>query len=62
MNLPVAPPSIATDAFLAAMSIDKKVIAGEIRLVLLRGIGDAEVTSAYPQDEMRSLLAKQLGH
>jgi 3-dehydroquinate synthase len=62
LNLPVAPPAIATDDFMAAMAIDKKVVAGEIRLVLLRGIGAAEVTADYPAAEMRSLLARQLGH
>ena len=62
LNLPVKPPAIATDAFRAAMSIDKKVIAGEIRLVLLRGIGAADVTADYPSDEMLRLLDQQLGH
>ncbi|MGI9342487.1 MAG: 3-dehydroquinate synthase [Gammaproteobacteria bacterium] len=62
MNLPVAPPRIATDAFTAAMAIDKKVVAGRIRLVLLRGIGDAEITADFPADEMTALLAGQLGH
>jgi 3-dehydroquinate synthase len=62
MNLPVAPPRIVTDDFLAAMSMDKKVIGGAIRLVLLRRIGDAEVTAAYPADDMAALLAQQLGH
>jgi len=62
LNLPVKPPKITTDAFRAAMSIDKKVIAGEIRLVLLRGIGAAYVTSDYPSDEMVRLLDQQLGH
>ncbi|MFW2405711.1 MAG: 3-dehydroquinate synthase [Gammaproteobacteria bacterium] len=61
LNLPVAPPAIAIADFLAAMSIDKKVVAGEIRLVLLKGIGDAFVTADYPRDEMESLLARQLG-
>jgi 3-dehydroquinate synthase len=61
MNLPVAPPPIAADDFMAAMSIDKKVVAGEIRLVLLRGIGDAEVTADYPRDMMLALLERQLG-
>ena len=62
MNLPVAPPSIAVDEFMAAMAIDKKVVAGEIRLVLLKGIGAADVTADYPMDEMVSLLGRQLGH
>lgn len=61
-RLPVAPPDIATDDFVAAMSIDKKVVAGEIRLVLLNGIGAAQVTADYPYGEMVGLLATQLGH
>ncbi|MBT8443760.1 MAG: 3-dehydroquinate synthase [Gammaproteobacteria bacterium] len=61
LKLPVAPPSIAVGDFLAAMSIDKKVVAGEIRLVLMNGIGDAFVTADYPRDEMEALLARQLG-
>jgi len=62
LALPVAPPAIAVDDFIAAMSIDKKVVGGEIRLVLLRGIGAAEVTANYPADAMQALLRKQLGH
>ena len=61
LKLPVSPPAIGVDDFLAAMSIDKKVVGGEIRLVLLNGIGAAEVTSDYPTDEMRALLGQQLG-
>jgi 3-dehydroquinate synthase len=61
LNLPIAAPPITPQEFLAAMSIDKKVIAGEIRLVLLNAIGDAYVTADYPRDEMESLLARQLG-
>lgn len=61
LKLPVAPPPVAMPDFLAAMSIDKKVVAGEIRLVLMNGIGDASVTADYPRDEMESLLARQLG-
>jgi len=62
LALPVAPPAIAVDDFIAAMSIDKKVVGGEIRLVLLRGVGAAEVTANYPADAMQALLRKQLGH
>jgi 3-dehydroquinate synthetase len=45
---------------MAAMAIDKKVIAGEIRLVLLNGIGDAEVTADYSAGELRAQVAQQL--
>lgn len=60
MNLPTEPPAINADDFLAAMSIDKKVIGGQIRLVLLNGIGSAEVTADYSVADMTALLAKQL--
>jgi len=62
MNLPIAPPAINIDEFMGAMAIDKKVVAGEIRLVLLHDIGAAEVTSEYPTDAMVALLERQLGH
>jgi len=60
LQLPTASPNIAVDAFMAAMSIDKKVIAGEIRLVLLRAIGHAEVTADYPSPDLLALLTEQL--
>jgi 3-dehydroquinate synthase len=61
LQLPTTPPNIGVDDFRTAMSIDKKVIAGEIRLVLLREIGSAEVTVDYPGADLTALLAEQLG-
>jgi 3-dehydroquinate synthase len=61
LKLPTAPPNIGLDDFMAAMSIDKKVIAGQIRLVLLRDIGSAEVTADYPSADLTAMLAEQLG-
>ncbi len=62
LNLPVEPPQIDPGKFLAAMSLDKKVMAGEIRLVLLRSIGDAAVTADYPSHELVDLLSEQFIH
>ena len=62
LQLPTAPPPISVDNFMAAMSIDKKVMAGKIRLVLLQSIGSAEITADYPEAEFSALLAEQLGH
>ena len=39
LKLPVSPPPAEPGQFLAAMGMDKKVVAGQIRLVLLDGIG-----------------------
>jgi len=60
LGLPTRPPELRAKEFLAAMSLDKKVRAGEIRLVLLSDIGKAEVTAEYPRDEMINLLQEQL--
>jgi len=62
LQLPTAPPPISVDDFMEAMSIDKKVMAGKIRLVLLQSIGSAEITADYPEAEFSALLAEQLGH
>jgi 3-dehydroquinate synthase len=62
LGLPIDPPPLDAIDFLAAMSLDKKVRAGEIRLVLLNGIGAAEVVTNYPEDAMINLLQEQLAH
>lgn len=47
-----APTSITTEQFLDLMSVDKKVIDGQLRLVLLRAIGEAVITHDYTQDQL----------
>jgi 3-dehydroquinate synthase len=47
LKLPVEPPRLDPDDFLAAMALDKKVQAGQIRLVLLPALGSARVTADY---------------
>lgn len=59
LQLPIAPPSVDPREFLDAMSMDKKVLAGQIRLILLREIGSAEVTADYPSHELLDLLREQ---
>ncbi|WP_249678237.1 3-dehydroquinate synthase [Pseudomonas abieticivorans] len=57
-GLPVVPPQEMTPAdFLQHMAIDKKVIDGRMRLVLLRHIGEAVVTDDYPQEVLQATLA-----
>lgn len=55
-KLPTRPPQVNPQEFYAAMSIDKKVIAGEIRLVLLNSVGEAVVTPDYPSHELRAFI------
>ncbi len=60
LALPTEPPPIDADEFYQAMSLDKKVAAGQIRLILLRSIGEAELVSDYPTDELLAMLSEQL--
>jgi 3-dehydroquinate synthase len=53
-GLPIAvPPGLQPEALLARMRLDKKNLAGKLRLVLWRGIGQAEVV---PDVEERHVL------
>ena len=56
-GLPTAPPAeLSADQFLDAMAIDKKAVDGNIRLILLRALGDAFVSADYdPQNLHRTL-------
>lgn len=56
-KLPIKPPSDMTaDQFIANMSRDKKVLDGVLRLVLIKAIGQAIVTSDYPKDKLLTCL------
>jgi 3-dehydroquinate synthase len=60
-GLPTHVPSVKADIALEHMRIDKKVQAGRIRLVLMRGIGQAFVTADYEEAALRNTLATHLG-
>ncbi|HHX35215.1 MAG TPA: 3-dehydroquinate synthase [Gammaproteobacteria bacterium] len=56
-GLPVMPPQTMTaQTFLTHMAVDKKNIGGHIRLVLLRDLGDALITTEYPADVLHDVL------
>ncbi len=55
-GLPTAARDVPADTALEHMRIDKKVKAGRIRLVLLRGIGAAYVTGDYPDGALRATV------
>jgi len=57
LGLPAAVPRAMTpENFLAAMSLDKKVADGVVRLVLLRSVGEAVVTGDYSLVELEKTL------
>jgi 3-dehydroquinate synthase len=59
LQLPVSPPPAEPGQFLAAMGMDKKVVAGQIRLVLLDEIGAARLTGDYAPHELADYLREQ---
>ncbi len=57
-HLPVqAPPMLTAAQFRALMSVDKKVQAGKLRLVLLKSIGEAVITGDVPAAALDETLA-----
>ena len=57
-GLPTQPPAIPEERFRELMSVDKKNRAGRLRLVLLRGVGDAVVTSEFASEALTATLAE----
>ncbi len=56
-NLPVAPPSgMRGEDFMRYMALDKKVSAGKLNLILLKGLGAAIVTANFEQHLLLSQL------
>ncbi|MFC3902957.1 3-dehydroquinate synthase [Acinetobacter marinus] len=51
-NLPIASPRIPVDEFLAYMAHDKKVLNGQLRLVLLKGLGQAVMSKDFEQSQL----------
>jgi 3-dehydroquinate synthase len=57
-RLPVTPPpGLGPERFLDLMAVDKKVLSGRLRLVLLRGIGDAVVTGDFDPQALQATLS-----
>ncbi|WP_196156873.1 3-dehydroquinate synthase [Reinekea sp. G2M2-21] len=62
-KLPVTVPSSMTSAqFMTAMARDKKVDAGTLRLILLRGLGQGFVTGDFDQAKLSETLAAFCAH
>jgi 3-dehydroquinate synthase len=57
-GLPTEAPRIGVSRALELMQMDKKVLSGTVRLVLLERLGRAVVTGAYEQDMLDATLAE----
>jgi len=56
-HLPVkGPKDMSCDDYISRMAVDKKVLDGALRLVLLKGIGEAYITSEVPRDLLEETL------
>ena len=60
-GLPTAAPGIGAARALELMDMDKKVLGGRIRLVLLHGLGNAAVTADYDPDALAETLLEHFG-
>lgn len=60
-KLPVLGPALGADRYLDLMGHDKKVIAGRLRLVLLKQLGHAVTFSEAPQAEIRAAIVTCCG-
>ena len=56
LQLPTEPPHIGAQHARELMGMDKKVLGGKLRLVLLRSLGDAIVTADYPAEALDATL------
>jgi 3-dehydroquinate synthase len=57
-GLPTEAPKIGAARALELMRMDKKVLAGTVRLVLLEKLGRAVVIAKYPQNELDATLSE----
>lgn len=55
-KLPTTPPQMSCGEFLSLMAVDKKVLDGRLRLVLLKSIGQATVTSDVKEKDIYATL------
>lgn len=55
-GLPIACPAIPVDEFLALMAQDKKVLSGQLRLILLKQLGHAVITRDFDIQQLKDTI------
>jgi 3-dehydroquinate synthase len=60
-GLPVHAPSIGAERARGLMGMDKKVLGGKLRLVLLRRLGEAQVVGDYSVAALEDTLREHFG-
>jgi len=56
LGLPVMAPKLGVQRTLELMRLDKKVLKGQLRLVLLRRLGEGVITADYPEEALLAEL------
>lgn len=51
-----SPPGMSAGDYLEAMAVDKKVLDGRLRLVLLRDLGEAHISDDTPREQLETAL------
>jgi len=60
-GLPVDPPStMSGEDFMRYMSVDKKVLDGSLRLILMQSLGESIVTADFDADALKRVLRREL--
>jgi shikimate kinase/3-dehydroquinate synthase len=61
LGLPIRAPGYAPEQVLAAMSVDKKRVAGRLRFILPRAVGDVDLFDDVPEQQVLAVLAELAG-
>jgi 3-dehydroquinate synthase len=56
-HLPTQPPKLGVDRFMELMSVDKKAEGGEVRYILLNGLGQAKIQTVDDDLVIQTLIA-----
>ena len=60
-HLPVDPPTtMSGEDFMRYMSVDKKVLDGSLRLILMQSLGEAMVTADFDAEALKRVLRREL--
>lgn len=60
-KLPVDPPAhLSGEDFMRYMSVDKKVLDGTLRLVLMKSLGESVVTADFDADALKRVLMREI--
>ncbi len=61
LGLPIRAPGYDPEQVLAAMSVDKKRVAGRLRFILPRAVGDVDLFDDVPAQQVLAVLAELAG-